>query len=208
MQMLFGNSDYREKWLNTANALSITRAFLAAPLVYFAYNYEQAPSGEGLLQTLAILLLAALTDFLDGRFARSFQQQTRIGRYLDPACDKIFAISVFTFLVLYFDFPLWAYTLYFARELIGIFLGGFLHYKRQVQGETNIWGKLGVGITLLLIGQSLCLPWLRQSHPQILWIAGTRFLLYFWIAVLLVGVFVYARSYWDIVFRPEKGKKT
>src|SRR5262245_64031016 len=42
---------------------------------------------------LAIFVLAALTDILDGYFARSWGQQSSFGRMLDPIADKLLVSS-------------------------------------------------------------------------------------------------------------------
>src|SRR5579862_7382772 len=49
---------------------------------------------------LAILIFAALTDGLDGLLARSLNQKTALGAYLDPIADKLLLSSSFVVLAL------------------------------------------------------------------------------------------------------------
>lgn len=48
---------------------------------------------------LAALLLSALTDLLDGYFARKLKVTSRLGSYLDPLLDKVFYLSAFPALI-------------------------------------------------------------------------------------------------------------
>ncbi|MXN63374.1 CDP-diacylglycerol--glycerol-3-phosphate 3-phosphatidyltransferase [Stappia sp. GBMRC 2046] len=59
---------------------------LAVPALAFCFYFP----GHGARWTaLAIFVIAALTDFLDGYLARAWQQQSRLGQMLDPIADKL-----------------------------------------------------------------------------------------------------------------------
>src|SRR5207249_4620271 len=74
--------------MNLPNSLTILRILLIPVfigfLLYERYEYS-----------LAVLLLAGLTDGLDGTIARVANQRTRLGAYLDPVADKLLLISWF-----------------------------------------------------------------------------------------------------------------
>lgn len=65
---------------------------------------------------LALFLLASLTDFLDGFFARRRQQVTRLGKLLDPTADKILVSAAFLSLVELELAPAWMVMVIIARE--------------------------------------------------------------------------------------------
>ena len=69
--------------MNIPNTLSLMRIFLVPVFIglYFA--------GE-LTAALAVLLISAVSDVLDGAIARRFHMETRLGRALDPVADKLF----------------------------------------------------------------------------------------------------------------------
>src|SRR5579863_7650047 len=67
------------------NLLTLSR-ILAMPLVVATF-YLPAPSGPWI--GCSIFTLAGITDWLDGRLALAWQQQSEWGRFLDPIADKL-----------------------------------------------------------------------------------------------------------------------
>src|ERR1700691_911115 len=67
------------------NLLTLSR-IAAIPLVILTF-YVPAPLGPWL--GCALFSLAGLTDWLDGRLARAWKQQSELGRFLDPVADKL-----------------------------------------------------------------------------------------------------------------------
>ncbi|MHB1158184.1 MAG: CDP-diacylglycerol--glycerol-3-phosphate 3-phosphatidyltransferase [Phycisphaerales bacterium] len=87
------------------NQLTIARLFLAAGFFFVLgqYRYEEPPPvGDpqtGLLfASLALFLIAAATDALDGYLARKWKAESLFGRVIDPVADKILIIGAFMFL--------------------------------------------------------------------------------------------------------------
>src|SRR6185369_6386171 len=72
-----------EIW-NLPNALTLFRIFLVPFLVVVLLTKFSGREYAG----LAIFLLAAITDFFDGYFARRYNKITRLGTLLDPIADK------------------------------------------------------------------------------------------------------------------------
>jgi cardiolipin synthase (CMP-forming) len=67
------------------NLLTLSR-IVAIPLVILTF-YMPPPAGPWL--GCALFSLAGLTDWLDGRLARAWKQQSELGRFLDPVADKL-----------------------------------------------------------------------------------------------------------------------
>ncbi len=71
--------------MNLPNKLSCLRIILVPIMaIVFFINWEYAP-----LVAVAIFIVAALTDFLDGYIARKYNMVTDIGKLLDPIADKL-----------------------------------------------------------------------------------------------------------------------
>jgi cardiolipin synthase len=76
------------------NILTVMR-LAAAPGVALAFVLFSRPLAD--LVALFLFVLAAFTDYIDGRLARAWQQESNFGRMLDPIADKamvIIALSV------------------------------------------------------------------------------------------------------------------
>src|SRR5881394_523860 len=67
---------------------------------------------------LAILILAALTDGLDGLLARSLNQKTALGAYLDPIADKLLLSSSFLLLAFKRQLAWWLTILVLSRDVL------------------------------------------------------------------------------------------
>ncbi|MEC4669860.1 MAG: CDP-alcohol phosphatidyltransferase family protein, partial [Nitrospirota bacterium] len=76
-------------------------------LLYERYEYA-----------LGVLLLAGLTDGLDGTIARVANKRTRLGAYLDPLADKLLLTSGFVTLSVLHLVPLWITIVVVSRDII------------------------------------------------------------------------------------------
>lgn len=80
---------------NLANILTIARLALLLPMIaLFFMPFETAA-----LICLALYVVGAISDFLDGWVARKFNQQSEFGAMMDPISDKIFVITIMLMLV-------------------------------------------------------------------------------------------------------------
>ena len=90
----------------------------------------------------AIFVIAALTDKLDGHIARSRNQITTFGKFLDPIADKILVIVAMLILVEAGRLPAWIPAIVVIREFI---VSGYRLIAVEKQGKViaaSIWGKI------------------------------------------------------------------
>jgi len=99
--------------LNLPNALSLARIFLVPILVVFLVAVPRPHN----LTAAAVFLLAVLTDWLDGRIARSTRQITTLGKLLDPVADKLLVSASLISLVQVGRAPAWMVVLVVGRDL-------------------------------------------------------------------------------------------
>ena len=76
---------------------------------------------------LAVLVLAALSDALDGLLARWLDQKTAIGSFLDPLADKLLSMSGFVTLAFIGPIPAWFVIVVISRDVI-VSLGSLVLY--------------------------------------------------------------------------------
>jgi CDP-diacylglycerol--glycerol-3-phosphate 3-phosphatidyltransferase len=99
--------------LNLPNTLSLIRLLTAPVLVVLLFS-----PGERLSVIAgAVFLLACLTDWLDGYFARKMGIVTSFGKFLDPLADKLLIITVFIMLIPLGRIPAWMVALIVCRAI-------------------------------------------------------------------------------------------
>ena len=97
--------------LNVPNSLTILRILLI-PLIVGLLIYGHVE------YALVTLVIAALTDALDGTIARLANQKTPFGAYLDPLADKLLLMTTFVTLSLLDMVPVWSVILVVSRDAI------------------------------------------------------------------------------------------
>lgn len=91
-------------------------------------------------RALAVLVLAALSDALDGLVARWLDQKTAIGSFLDPLADKLLSVCGFVTLAFFGPIPAWFVIVVISRDVI-ISLGSLVLYLHD--------GKLEIAPSLI-----------------------------------------------------------
>lgn len=175
--------------LNLPNALTLLRIFLVPFLVVVLLTKFDGREYVG----LAIFLVAAVTDLLDGYFARRYKQITRLGMLLDPIADKLLVSAAFISLVEIGIAPAWMIVVIIGREFA---VSGLRSIAAQ-QGVTIAASQLGKGktvsqvvaIALLILGNELD-PYMWLGHVA-LWVvvifalgSAVDYFVRFWRAVI------------------------
>ncbi|HEV7921730.1 MAG TPA: CDP-diacylglycerol--glycerol-3-phosphate 3-phosphatidyltransferase [Thermoanaerobaculia bacterium] len=143
-----------EIW-NLPNSLTLLRIFLVPFLVVVLLTKFSGREYAG----LGIFLLAAITDFFDGYFARRMKKVTRLGALLDPIADKLLMSAAFISLVELGLARAWIVVIIIGREFA---VSGLRSIAAQ-QGVTIAASPLGKGktisqviaISLLILGYEL-----------------------------------------------------
>lgn len=99
--------------MNLANKLTMIRIFLV-PVFLIFIAVKGIPYGS-VIATL-IFIIASLTDQLDGYIARSRNQITNFGKFMDPLADKLLVTAALISLVELHLIPSWAAVVIIARE--------------------------------------------------------------------------------------------
>src|SRR4051794_12085787 len=141
-----------EIW-NLPNSLTLSRIFLVPILVVVLLTKYSNRLG------LTIFLVAALTDFFDGYFARRMKKITRLGVLLDPIADKLLMSAAFISLVELGLARAWMVVIIIGREFA---VSGLRAIAAQ-QGVTIAASPLGktkmisqvVAIALLIVSYEL-----------------------------------------------------
>jgi len=116
---------------------------------------------------LAVLIIAALTDGLDGLLARSLNQKTALGAYLDPIADKLLLSSSFVVLALNHKISWWLTILVLGRDILLLTSAAVILVVAGYRlFPPSIYGKLTTALQILLVFAVVLLavadwPWLQ-----------------------------------------------
>ena len=151
------------------NLLSLLRILLVPLLVVVLLTKFENKELVG----LGVFLLASLTDLLDGWVARRFRLETRLGKLLDPAADKILTAAAFISLVERNPglVPAWMVVAIISRELAVSALRSFAAAERVVIGA-SVAGKVKTTVQVIAISLLIIYNQLGEfSHlaPLSLW---------------------------------------
>ncbi len=130
---------FSDRIFTVPNALSLLRLFMVPIVVVLLLGGADAPAA-------ALFVLAALTDFLDGRIARR-AGPTRLGRILDPVADRLMLSSVAVVLALRGLLPAWAVAILVGRDLLA--LGGSLVVGSKIR--VNRVGKAATAVLMVAV---------------------------------------------------------
>jgi len=100
--------------MNLPNTLTIIRILVAVTVPFYIIN----GSFEVRIIAGIICTIAVLTDWIDGWYARKFNEVTNIGKILDPIADKTFVIICLSVLVYVGVISIWWVVPIILREII------------------------------------------------------------------------------------------
>ena len=181
--------------MNTVSSRSLPARPLALPNLLTYARIAAVPVVVGLMYwqgifagpfwlrwvALAIFISAGVTDILDGYFARSWGQQSSLGRMLDPIADKLLVASCLLMLAAegtIRDWPLLAAVVILCREILVSGLREYLAELRVGVPVTRLakWKTVGqmVAVGFLIAGPAgdRIIPAVTQTGIVLLWLSA------------------------------------
>lgn len=123
--------------LTTSNVVSIIRMILTIPIVVLVMN-------NGGWVAVALCLLAAWTDWLDGFIARKTGTVSEWGMVVDPLADKVLVGGVMIALFITGRFPFWFVAVVVLRDIV-ILIGSVIATRKTARVLPSLWsGKVAV----------------------------------------------------------------
>ena len=161
-----------------ANCLTYGRLVAVPVVVALLYWPDEAGARFG---ALAVYILAAITDYLDGYVARTYDQSSALGRMLDPIADKLLVAACLLMLVAdrtIVGWTLWAAIVILCREIL---VSGLREYLAELKVGVPVSkvAKWKTTVQLIAIGFLVAgpagetiLPGTIQTGTVLLWIAA------------------------------------
>ena len=135
-----------EQYMNLPNKITTFRFFMIP--VFAVILLIRQPWSDA--AALAVFLIAAFSDFLDGYLARKNNMVTDFGKLMDPLADKMLvSTALICFCAIRDNFPAWCAIIIIAREFI---ISGF----RQIAAEKQViimaswWGKAKTVVQMIM----------------------------------------------------------
>jgi cardiolipin synthase len=100
------------QYLTIPNALTALRGFGVPLFIWLAL--DRHADGWAIL----VLVVGGITDYLDGKLARMWNQTSRFGELADPAIDRIYILATLIVLYLRDALPLWVIVALLGRDLV------------------------------------------------------------------------------------------
>lgn len=152
------------------NAICVVRIILVVPIVQYLLEERYGLA-------LILILIAGLSDALDGYLARRFDWRTRLGGLLDPAADKLLIFSVFVTLTWMGWVPVWFTAVVVGRDVI-IILGTLVYQLlvAPVHGEPTGASKLNTVFQIAFLLSTVNHAWMGWPPKSWLQVLATAIL--------------------------------
>ncbi len=200
MKALSGGPYSRQRSFALPNLLTYAR-IVAVPIVVGCLYWQAILEGGLWLRwvALAVFIAAGITDFLDGYFARNWDQHSMLGRMLDPIADKLLVASCL--LMLAADGTIRGWSLFAAIIILcrEILVSGLREYLAELRVSVPVTklAKWKTSLQLVAIGFLLCgeagdrvlpawlLDWRWETADQDIPLANSIGLVLLWISAIL-----------------------
>ncbi len=142
-----------ERILTVPNALSFVRLLLVPVFLWLVLG----PQWDEL--ALVVLMVSGITDYLDGKLARSLNQMSKIGAILDPVADRFYILAVVIGLGVRDIIPWWLAIILPLRDVFLFCLVPFLRTRGYSSLPVHFLGKAATAsllyaFPLLLLGDA------------------------------------------------------
>ena len=173
-----------ERVLTLPNALSTLR-LLGVPVFLWAILDERD------LLALVILMLSGVTDYLDGKIARTFNMESRVGVFLDPIADRLYILTTMLGLAWRDIIPIWLVVALLAREAVMALMLLYLRAHGQTGLPVHFVGKAAT-FSLLYAFPMLLLAhrddWIGELARPLGWGFAWWGVSLYWLSVVLYAV--------------------
>ncbi len=169
---------------NIPNLLTMLRLVLSGVFFVLLAFYQFGKDEQWLLiPAIVLFIAAAITDAMDGHYARKWHVESKFGRIMDPFCDKVLILGALMFLAgpgfTYYmwmshgDHELgvhqlsgvypWMVVVILARELLVTGIRGEMEGSGQKFGA-NVWGKLKMILQSIVVPVVLLIVYLMDAE--------------------------------------------
>lgn len=136
-------------FINLPNLLTLGRILMTPFIVYSILN-------DFAIQALVLIIIAALTDMLDGAIAKYLNMQTVVGAYMDPIADKLMLVGSIISLFIVGKVPMFLFLAVVFRDVI-IVVGAMAYelVTHQLEMRPTYISKITTVVQIIYVSTAL-----------------------------------------------------
>ena len=198
-----GSSTLSNKALTIPNFICLMRILLITPFVVFFLD------GEYFIAA-AVIILSGLSDCIDGFIARKFNQESELGKILDPLADKLTLLAVGICLCVIEPFFLPVIVILIVKDFL-MLIGSSKVIKMGILVPKSKWyGKLGTVMFYVTVTFIVFLEVMKNSQNPLVVISDTTgkwisMVMLCMTAIMMIFAFIkYSQTYREIMSQAQK----
>jgi CDP-diacylglycerol--glycerol-3-phosphate 3-phosphatidyltransferase len=156
------------------NAITWYRVVAAVPIILLLVS----GSTTALWGALALMVIAEVSDGIDGWVARRYGQVSAVGKILDPMADSLYRVSVFTAFAANRWMPVWMFLIMLWRDVSVSYLRVVAEQKigTLAARQSGKWKAVAQGIAQILV-VAVYAWWGTALPPDISWLLWSALLI-------------------------------
>lgn len=178
-----------DRVLTIPNGISVARLAGVPVFLWLVLGLPHTPAKDW--WAVGLLIASAASDWLDGKIARALNQESRLGRLLDPAADRLYIVATLVALAVRAIIPWWLVGLLAAREVLMAAVLGVLRRHGWAALQVSFVGKAAT-LCLLYAFPLLFLGSHVAGYAETARVAGWGFAIWgtalYWCSALLYAV--------------------
>ncbi len=176
--------------MNLANKITMLRIFLVPIFMFFLLTKLK----YGVYIAVAVFIIAAITDGLDGYVARRWKQVTNFGKFIDPLADKLLVTAALISLVELGSLSSWVAMIIIGREFVVTSLR-IVAVSEGIVISASMWGKIKT-ITQIVAIAALLL----NNYPfSILGFPFDKISMFFAVVFTVLSGADYLMKNWEVI---------
>ncbi len=140
------------------NTISLFRIIASPLFLILMLNKDK----ESIILAYILFVLAAISDYLDGWYARKFNVETSLGRFFDPLADKILTTSAFLLFVYLDIIPTWIFMVIIIRDVIATIMRVYADFVK-IYMRTSFLAKLKTAFQMICVVMILTLILIKST---------------------------------------------
>lgn len=197
-----GSSSVSNRALTIPNLICLVRILLITPFVVFFLDGEY-------LSAAVVIIISGLSDCFDGYIARKFNQESELGKILDPLADKLTLLAVGVCLVVIEPYFLPIVLILVSKDIL-MLIGSTKVVKKGIIVQKSKWyGKLGTVMFYVTVTFIVFMEMIESAeNPIINMSKQTGMIISMIMLILTAGMMIFALikyyfMYRDIMLKSE-----